>query len=28
VEDIERLATRDRHLSDESKNYILKGDDN
>jgi len=28
VEDIERLVTRDRHLSDESKNYILKGDDN
>jgi DNA-directed RNA polymerase specialized sigma subunit len=27
VEDIERLVTRDRHLSDESKNYILKGDD-
>jgi hypothetical protein len=28
VEDIMRLVTKDRHLSDESKNYILKGDNN
>ena len=28
VEDIKRLVTKDRHLSDESKNYILKGDNN
>jgi hypothetical protein len=26
VEDIQRLVTRDRHLSDESKHYILNGD--